>query len=63
MNQGTIIVRMSKSSGIYNKANTYLVRVSDETACEMNFKNNRQEFLVQPGKHSFEIGNEISFKK
>ncbi|OAB28576.1 hypothetical protein [Flavobacterium fryxellicola] len=54
---------MSKSSGIYNKANTYLVRVADETACEMNFKNNRQEFLVQPGKHSVEIGNEIYFQK
>ena len=63
MNQNKIVVRMSKSSGIYNKANMYSVRVANETVCEMNFKNNRREFLVEPGKHTIEIGNEVSSQK
>jgi len=63
MNQGTIIVRMSKSSGIYNKANRYSVRVANKTTCEMNFKNNRREFLVEAGNYFIEIGNEVSCQK
>lgn len=63
MKKSTIIVRMSKSRGIYNKANTYLLQMAGEPAHEMNFKNNRREFLVEPGKYSVEIGNKTSFQK
>lgn len=63
MTQSTIIVRMSKSSGLYNKANNYLLRLMGQPEHEMNFKNNRKEFLVEPGKHTIEIGNEVSCQK
>ena len=63
MNRTKIIVRMSKSSGIYNKTNTYLLRLMGQGEHEMNFKNNRREFLVEPGKHTIEIGNEVSSQK
>lgn len=63
MHHSRIIVRMSRSSGIYNKANTYLLQISGKSLHEMNFKNNRREFLVEPGKHTIEIGNEVSSQK
>lgn len=63
MNQGTIIVRMSKSSGVYNKANSYSLKITGEPAHEMNFKNNRKEFIVEAGKHTIEIINEVSSQK
>ena len=52
MKQSSIIVRMSKSSGIYNKTNTYLLRLMGLGEHEMNFKNNWKEFLVEAGKHT-----------
>lgn len=62
MNQSTIAVRISKSSGIYNKSNRYLLRVDNEVGCMMNYSNNRKEYAVLPGKHCVEIGNGISFQ-
>jgi hypothetical protein len=62
MNQSTIVVRMSKSSGIYNKSNRYVLRVDNEVDCMMNYSNNRKEYSVLPGKHCVEIGNGISFQ-
>ena len=63
MKQSSIIVRMSKSSGIYNKPNTFLLRMAGEPEHKMNFKNNRSQFLVAPGTHTIEIGNEVSSQK
>jgi len=62
MNQSTIVVRMSKSSGVYNKSNRYAVRIADEMDCEMNYKNNRKEYRVSTGKHTIEITDGISFQ-
>lgn len=62
MNQSTIVVRMSKSSGIYNKSNLYVVRIANETDYEMNYRNNRKEYRVLPGKYIIEIGDGTSFQ-
>ncbi|RTY70270.1 hypothetical protein EKM02_02665 [Flavobacterium sp. RSP49] len=62
MNQSTIVFRMSKSSGIYNKSNRYVVRIDSKTECEMNYSNNRKEYRVLPGKHTIEIGDGTSFQ-
>ena len=62
MNQSTIVVRMSKSSGVYNKSNRYVLRIANEMDCEMNYNNNRKEYIVLPGKHNIEIGDGISFQ-
>ncbi|RKS94708.1 hypothetical protein BC952_0331 [Flavobacterium limicola] len=62
MNQSTIVVRMSKSSGVYNKSNRYVVRITDEIDCEMNFTNSRKEYRVLPGKHSIEITDGTFFQ-
>ena len=63
MKQSSIIVRMSKSSGIYNKPNTFLLRMAGELEHKMDFKNNRSQFLIAPGTHTIEIGNEVSSQK
>jgi hypothetical protein len=57
MKNGKIVVRMSKSSGIYNKANKYLLKITGEEDFTMNYLNNRVEYDVFPGKHIVEIGN------
>lgn len=62
MNQSTIIVRMSKSSGIYNKSNSYVLRIANETDYEMNYSNNRKQYRVLPGKQTIEIGDGTSFQ-
>ncbi|MDI5897964.1 hypothetical protein [Flavobacterium yafengii] len=62
MNQSTIVVRMSKSSGVYNKSNRYVLRIANEMDCEMNYNSNRKEYIVLPGKHNIEIGDGISFQ-
>jgi hypothetical protein len=53
---------MSKSSGIYNKSNSYMLRIANETDYEMNYRNNRKEYRVLPGKHTIEIGDGTSFQ-
>jgi hypothetical protein len=62
MSQSTIVVRMSKSSGVYNKSNRYVVRIADEMDCEMNYKNNRKEYRVSTGNHTIEISDGIFFQ-
>ncbi|SDL89436.1 hypothetical protein SAMN05421813_103166 [Daejeonella rubra] len=57
MKNGKIVVRMSKSSGIYNKANKYLLKFAGEEDFTMNYLNNRVEYDVFPGKHVVEVGN------
>jgi hypothetical protein len=60
MKNGKIVVRMSKSSGIYNKANKYLLKFAGEEDFKLNYLNNRVEYDVIPGKHVVEVGNGIS---
>lgn len=60
MKNGKIVIRMSKSSGIYNKANKYLLKFAGEEDFTMNYLNNRVEYDVVPGKHVVEVGNGIS---
>jgi hypothetical protein len=62
MNQSTIIVRMSKSSGIHNKSNSYVLRIANETDYEMNYSNSRKQYRVLPGKKTIEIGDGTSFQ-
>lgn len=57
MKNGKIVVRMSKSSGIYNKANKYLLKFAGKEDFTMNYLNNRVEYDVSPGKHIIEIGD------
>ncbi|TDE06000.1 hypothetical protein [Flavobacterium sandaracinum] len=60
MNQGTIIVRMSRSSGFYNKSNKYTIKISNAVECELNYENNRKEFLLAPGIHSVFVNDATS---
>jgi hypothetical protein len=62
MDQSTIIVRMSKSSGVYSKSNSYVLRIANETDYKMNYRNNQKEYRVLPGKHTIEIGDGTSFQ-
>jgi hypothetical protein len=60
MTESTLIVRMSKSAGIYNKNNTYEVRLNNGDFVPMNYQNNRMEFRLQNGKHTVTIKNEVT---
>jgi hypothetical protein len=62
MKGGKITVRMSKSSGIYNKKNKYLLKFAGEDDFTMNYLSNRVEYDVIPGKHIVEVGIENSFQ-
>lgn len=58
MNQGKIIVRMSRSSGIYNKLNKYEILLNNQTKAELDYVNSRQIFNVESGKNSVVFKNE-----
>jgi len=60
MKSGKITIRMSKSSGIYNKKNKYILKFAGEENITLNYLNNRVEYNVVPGKHVVEVGNGIS---
>lgn len=60
MTESILIVRMSKSTGIYNKSNVYEVKLNNEDFIPMNYKNNRIEFRVPNGKHSVTIKNDVT---
>nr|WP_315147138.1 hypothetical protein [uncultured Flavobacterium sp.] len=60
MTESTLIVRMSKSAGIYNKNNTYEVRLNNGDFMPMNYQNNRMEFRLPNGKHTVTIKNEVT---
>lgn len=62
MKGGKIIIRMSKSSGIYNKKNKYLLKFAGEEDFTMNYLSNRVEYDVVPGKHVVEVGIGNSFQ-
>ena len=58
MAESKIIVRMSKSSGIYNKSNKYEVIINNESKAELDYVNNRQIFTAESGRNIIEIKNE-----
>ncbi len=62
MTGGKIIIRMSKSSGIYNKRNKYILKFAGEEDFTMNYLNNRVEYDAIPGKNIVEIGIGNSFQ-
>jgi hypothetical protein len=51
------IIRMSKSSEIYNKSNKYKVIINKAKA-ELDYVNNRQIFTAESGRNIIEIKNE-----
>ncbi|MBB1193270.1 hypothetical protein DNC80_06250 [Flavobacterium sp. SOK18b] len=55
MNPGTLLIRTSKSTDIYNKSYHYNVKIANALDCEMNYKNNRKEITLAPGKYSLLI--------
>ena len=58
MTESKIIVRMSKSTGIYNKRNKYEILLNNESKAELDYVNNRQIFVVESGKNIIQIKNE-----
>lgn len=60
MTESTLIVRMSKSAGIYNKNNVYEVRLNNGDFMPMNYQKNRMEFRLPNGKHTVTIKNEVT---
>jgi hypothetical protein len=41
MSESKIIVRMSKSTGIYNKSNKYEILINNESKAELDYVNNK----------------------
>ena len=58
MSESKIIVRMSKSTGIYNKSNKYEILINNESKAELDYVNNRQIFIAESGKNIIQIKNE-----
>jgi uncharacterized membrane protein (Fun14 family) len=58
MAESKIIVRMSKSTGIYNKSNKYEMLINNESKAELDYVNNRQIFIGESGKNIIKIKNE-----
>jgi hypothetical protein len=64
MPESKIIVRMSKSTGIYNRSNKYEILLNDGIHAELDYLNNRQIFTVESGKNTIQIKNEnTTFEK
>ena len=55
MAESKIIVRMSKSSGIYNKSNKYEVIINNEAKAELDYVNNRQIFTALLNMYFYEV--------
>lgn len=58
MNEGRIIVRMSKSTGIYNKKYKYVVLLNNESKVELDYINNKHIFMTSSEKNSVVFKNE-----
>lgn len=58
MAESKIIVRMSKSTGIYNKSNKYEILLNNESKAELDYVNNKQIFTAESGRNIIEIKNE-----
>jgi hypothetical protein len=64
MPESKIIVRMSKSTGIYNRKNKYEILLNNAIHSELDYLNNRQIFTVESGKNILQIKNEnTTFEK
>lgn len=57
MAENKIIVRMSKSTGVYNKSNKYEILLNNESKAELDFVNNKEIFTVESGRNIIEIKN------
>lgn len=58
MKESKIIVRMSRSTGIYNKRNKYEILLNNESKAELDYVNNKQIFIPSSGKNSIVFKNE-----
>ena len=58
MQQTQIIVRTSKSTGIYNRANTYTLFLNGKPRKEINYLYNREVLVVEAGLNVVVIKNE-----
>jgi len=58
MTESKIVIRTSKSTGVYNKSNKYEVLLNNELKTELDYKNNRIEYQVKPGSNIIEFKNE-----
>lgn len=58
MAESKIIVRMSKSTGVYNKSNKYEIFLNNESKAELDYVNNEQIFTAESGRNIIEIKNE-----
>lgn len=58
MAESKIIVRMSKSTGVYNKSNKYEIFLNNESKAELDYVNNKQIFTAESGRNIIEIKNE-----
>lgn len=58
MAESKIIVRMSRSTGIYNKWNKYEILFNNKSKAELDCVNNRQIFIAESGKNIIQIKNE-----
>ncbi|TRX15999.1 hypothetical protein [Flavobacterium franklandianum] len=58
MEQTQIIVRTSKSTGVYNRANSYTLFLNGKPCKEVNYLNNRIILVVEAGLNVVEIKNE-----
>lgn len=58
MNEGRIIVRISKSTGIYNKKYKYVVLLNNESKVELDYINNKHIFMTSREKNSVVFKNE-----
>lgn len=58
MKESKIIVRISKSTGIYNKKYKYVVLLNNESKVELDYINNKHIFMTSSGKNSVVFKNE-----
>ena len=58
MEESKIIVRMSKSTGVFNKSNKYEILLNNGSKAELDYVNNRHIFIAESGKNSIQIKNE-----
>jgi hypothetical protein len=58
MKESKIIVRMSRSTGIYNKRNKYEIFLNNDSKVELDFINNKHTFITSSGKNSIVFKNE-----
>lgn len=58
MKESKIIVRMSRSNGIYNKRNRYEILLNNESKAVLDHVNNKQIFITCSGENSIMFKNE-----